>query len=147
VKQFRFQEKNRGRIEERQLSVYTDLRGISSDWKGLKSIIQVERTRKIKGKESHQTAYFISSLPATIPARVLLEGIRNHWKIESYHYIKDVTFKEDQSRVVTRHAPENISIVRTIVINILRNQSEKNIAKSIRTIAHRVKKIWKLILE
>ena len=113
----------------------------------MKSIIRVDRYCNRKGKESHEASYFISSLPPSLAIEEFYQGIRNHWLIESYHYLKDVTFKEDRSRVVTGNAPPNISILKTIVINILRRQKEENIAKSIRMIAHKVRNLWLLILE
>jgi predicted transposase YbfD/YdcC len=63
--------------------------------------------------------YFISSLPPN--AKVMAEAIRSHWAIEnSLHWVLDVTMGEDLSRVRKDHAPENMAIVRHIVLNLLR---------------------------
>jgi len=47
-------------------------------------------------------------------------GIRNHWSVESMHYVKDVTFREDASLIRTGNAPTNFSIIRNITMNVLK---------------------------
>lgn len=140
-------EPNKGREEVRKVTVYNDVEGIDAAWVGLRSIIQVERSRSYKGKKSQEVAYYISSLSPDIGAEKFFEGIRGHWRIESFHYIKDVTFKEDNSKVRKNNAPSNISVIRNIAINIFQRHKETSIAKSIRMMAHSVGKLMKLILE
>jgi predicted transposase YbfD/YdcC len=97
-------------------------------------------------KRTEETAYFISSLPAGTPASVFSQGIRGHWGIEnSLHYTKDVTFKEDASKVRTKQAPENISVIRNMAINIFRSAGYTNMAQAIRAVAHDVPKLWEMI--
>ena len=43
---------------------------------------------------------------------------RGHWGIESVHYVRDVTFGEDQSTVRTGHAPQNLATLRNLVIGL-----------------------------
>lgn len=140
-------EQKRGRIEKREIHVCDNLTGIPKTWQGVKSIIKLVRQCRVRGKTSQQVAYFISSLPKETDASIFLQGIRGHWGIESFHYIKDVIFKEDQSKLVKGNAPVNISIVRNIAINILRRKTQKSVVRHIRMIAHQVGRLFKLILE
>ncbi len=140
-------EKNRGRIEKRVASVYNNLEEISEDWEGLKTIIKIERSITSKKKTTKETAYFISSLPESIPANIFNKGIRSHWSIEnSLHYVKDKTLEEDDSKIRTKNAPQNISIIRNIIINIFRKNRFQNIAQAIRLVSNDIYKIWRLIL-
>lgn len=99
------------------------MEGISSEWEGLQSIVRVTRKVKFKKQISQEVGYFISSLPATTSAKKFGEGIRCHWNIESFHYIKDVTFEEDKWKVCKKNAPVNYSLVRNLAINIFRKNN------------------------
>jgi predicted transposase YbfD/YdcC len=140
------EEKNRGRNEERTCSIYENLEGIDIEkWVGLKSVIKVERKVTIKEKETFETAYFISSLPATTLAKELNEGIRGHWSIESFHYIKDVTFGEDAWKVKKKNAAANYSLIRNISINIFRNNGLHRIREAIEKCANNVPFMLRLL--
>lgn len=126
------------------------------EWEEWKSIIVVKRTRYIGSianfsAESHlpqETSYFISSLPVTTAAKTFNVGIRSHWSIEnSLHYVKDVTLKEDASRIRTKQAPENVSLLKDMALNIFRKQGYANIAQAIRLVCHNVPLLWKMISE
>jgi predicted transposase YbfD/YdcC len=84
--------------------------------------------------------------PAATSARVFAEGIRNHWKIENcLHYPKDVTFREDASKVRTGQAPENTSLIRNIAINLFRGKGYENMAQAIRMVGHDVPTLWGIV--
>lgn len=121
VEQYEDHDKGHGRIERRICYVADDLNwlGQRSDWCDLKTIAMVE-SQVIVGNESiTEQRYFISSLPPN--AKEMAEAIRSHWAIEnSLHWVLDVTMGEDLSRVRKDHAPENMAIVRHIVLNLLR---------------------------
>lgn len=91
-------------------------------WPTIRSIIAVERHRTIDGKGSVETSYYVSSLS---PKHKLLgHYIRQHWRIEnSQHYILDVVFGEDASRIAMEDAVEHMGLFRRFVLNILK-QSE-----------------------
>lgn len=135
------------------MSVYDDVSGLDPEWIGVKSLIAVERKttyidtkRKLK-KTRQELSYYISSLSATRPASEFSTGIRGHWGIESMHYIKDTTFKEDSSKVRRGFGPKNLSLVRSMVINILRKSEEDSIVGGIRKIAHNIPVLAELVLE
>lgn len=90
-------------------------------WQSIQSIIEVKREILHKGKLSKETAYFISDLKPETGAKYFYEGIRSHWQIETFHYIKDKTFLEDAWKVKTKNAPANYSLIRNLVINIFRH--------------------------
>jgi len=114
---------------------------------GLKSIIRISRKIKKKNKETEEIAYFISSLLPTTQAKTFNIGVRSHWSIEnSLHYTKDKTFKEDESKIRTGNAPENISVFRNIVLNIFRHHGWTNMAQAIRLVSNDVDELWNLIL-
>lgn len=94
-----------------------------------------------------ETAYFISSLPITTKAKIFYQGIRSHWSIEnSLHYIKDKTFQEDQGKIKSKAAPENLSLLTNMVINIFRKHNFPNIAQAIRLVSHDIPRLWQMII-
>lgn len=126
---------NRGRTELRRVSVSDCIETISEDWAGLKQVISVHRIVKEKGRTREEFAYFISSRQSN--AFFYSQGIRLHWEIgNSLHYVKDVTFEEDASKIRTSHAPQNISTIKNIAINILRKNKYENMAQAMRLVSH-----------
>lgn len=119
---------NKGRTELRSVSVSENIEGISDQWIGLNQLISIQRIINTKGKKTEETAYFISSKQSN--AFAYNEGIRLHWAIEnSLHYVKDVTLKEDASKIRTGNAPQNISTIKNISMNILRTNEYDNMAQ------------------
>jgi len=138
-------ELNKGRLERREVFVSNNLTGIAKDWKGIKQIIKVKRWTKRKQKESFETAYFISS--KEYPATIYSYGIRGHWGIENgLHWVKDVTFKEDASKIRTCQAPQNISIFRNLAINLFRGNGYHNMAEAIRLNCNHITQLCQMIL-
>jgi predicted transposase YbfD/YdcC len=88
-------------------------------WPGLRSIVQIESTRRVDDAVSTEHRYYLASLPAD--AARLAHVIRSHWGIENrLHWVLDVAFREDHNRVRTHHAPENLAILRHFALNLLR---------------------------
>jgi len=110
-----------GRIEQRtytQLPV-NDWLEQRKGWANFNSIIEVVRQRFIGEKSSEETAYYISSL-AVAPEQAA-KSIRQHWGIEnSAHWVLDMTFKEDESRIRRGDAPENMATFRRFAMNLAR---------------------------
>jgi predicted transposase YbfD/YdcC len=119
---------------------------LRSGWAGLQCFVQVHRSVRQKDRLTEEMAYFISSLPATTPAAVFGAGIRGHWRIENtLHYVKDVTMKEDASKTRTKNAPQNISLMKNLALNLLRQAGYTNIAQAIRLVANDIPKIWEMV--
>lgn len=138
-------EKNRGRLEKRESEVYNEGLDLKHEWFDLRRIIKVKRTVKNKGRISEETAYFITNLDEE--ASFFNKGIRGHWKIEnSLHYIKDVVLNEDRSRIRTGMAPQNMSLLRTFVINIFRNKGYSCIKQAIRLHSGNIRLMLSLLI-
>jgi predicted transposase YbfD/YdcC len=137
---------NRGRIETRQVSVHKECLDLCYyGWTNVKNIIKVKRNVQYKtGKTSEETAYFITNLEEN--ATYFNKNIREHWKIEnSLHYIKDVVFKEDKQKIRTQQAPQNMSLLITLVINVFRQNGQEKITQSIRQLTGNIIKTIKLL--
>jgi predicted transposase YbfD/YdcC len=113
-------ETNRGRAERREyyaLPAPTTLPGFA-DWANLVTIVMVIRFTLVKGRETSEVSFFLSSLPPKVKA--LAQLIRQHWSIESQlHWVLDVTFTEDASRIRKQHAPQTSGMLRRLAVSIL----------------------------
>lgn len=120
--------KDHGRIEIRECwaSDAPDMIAYINDykvWKGLQSIVRLHSERHFPqmGRVEQETRYFISSLPAN--AKHLLATVRTHWQVEnSLHWVLDMAFREDESRVRKDHAPENFAVIRQFALNLLKRE-------------------------
>lgn len=118
-------EKGHGRIETRQCwaisgSGLSYIRGLC-EWKNLNSVVMVKAERRIGDSVSVESRYYISSLKGD--ARRLLRAIRGHWGIEnSLHWVLDIAFREDESRVRKDNSPENLAVLRHITLNLLKQE-------------------------
>jgi len=120
---FEFKEEGKGRQEIRRVYTATELGLLDRykpDWKGLSCVICIESETTIKGKVSKERRYYISSLVTTPQEIGLL--IRGHWGIESAHWILDVAFREDNQSARAGHIAENLSLIRRMSLNCLKNE-------------------------
>jgi len=121
--------KGHGRIEIRQCWTVADPLAFEhirhyDGWVDLQSIARVQRERRIGDKVEQETAFYISSLPAN--AQQLLHASRVHWSVEnSLHWVLDVVFREDESRIRQHNAPQNMAVLRHIALNILKRHPSK----------------------
>lgn len=137
-------ERTRDRCTQRTTSVFEELSGISSTWLGLRTLVKVEHTGTRRGKPYQHTAYYISSLRAQ--ATVFAQGIRGHWRIENcLHWVKDVVFQEDCSAITQGNAPANFSIIRSFVVNLLRNNGYQSLTTAMRLLANDLEKLCALL--
>lgn len=109
-----------GRIETRTcfISGQVDWLIQKEKWKSLRSIAMIEERREVGEKVSLEKRFFISSLPAN--AQKLASAVRAHWGVENcLHWTLDLVINEDASRIRKDNAPENMALVRHIVLNML----------------------------
>jgi predicted transposase YbfD/YdcC len=120
--------KAHGRIETRTLQATSSLTAyLSPAWPGLAQVCRITRRRVIRGQESVETVYAITSLTADqADATRLLALSRDHWSIENrLHYVRDVTCREDQCRTRARAAPQVLAALRNTVLTVIRRSGRK----------------------
>ena len=132
---YQTEEKNGGRYEKRSCVALEKVDWFEerSEWEGLKSIVMIERRRENvqSNKITQERHYYITSLEAN--AKQILEGNRKHWEIEnSLHWVLDVTYREDDSRIRKDHAPENFSTLRKWSLNLIKQNKGKLSVKGAR---------------
>lgn len=96
----------------------------------MKTLIKVERQITTKDKVTQEIAYFISSLPKTTEAKVFNQGIRLHWSVEAFHFIKDTVFNEDKFLCKKGSSAENLSLLRNFIINTFRKNGLNKIQEA-----------------
>jgi predicted transposase YbfD/YdcC len=113
-----------GRFEARRCWATSDLGWLSGreEWEGLRSVVFVESERFVGESLSVEERYYLSSLPAD--PRLLNEAARSHWGVEnSLHWVLDVTFDEDRSRIRKENAPENFGLLRRLALCLLKRDT------------------------
>lgn len=114
-------DKEHGRIEERtcwQVGVAAERFSEGHLWRDLRSVAMIEATREAGDKVSQEVRYYLSSLE--VNAERMNDIIRGHWSIEnSCHWILDLVFREDDSRVRAGHAAQNLALVRKLALSML----------------------------
>jgi predicted transposase YbfD/YdcC len=115
-----------GRIEIRRYYQSDDLAWFEDmdKWEGLRSVGVVESVRKIGDEVTTERRYFLSSLPLDV--ETMARAIRGHWGIENkLHWVLDVCFREDYSRIRSGHAAEDLASLRRLALNLLKKEKTK----------------------
>jgi predicted transposase YbfD/YdcC len=82
--------------------------------------VRIESKREIKGHTTTAIRYYITSSPPS--AQKLLHASRSHWRIENeVHWVLDVSFNDDHSRIRKGHAPQNIAFMKSAALNLLKS--------------------------
>ena len=93
---------------------FTDLQ----KWPSIKTIVEIESTRTINDKTTTCKRYYVSS--SELAAQEALVTIRKHWSIENkLHWMLDIAFREDESRVRKGNAPQNLASAVKVAFNVL----------------------------
>ena len=128
--------KGHGRIEERSVSVTREVAWLSGEkhypgelrLPAIACLIRVRRRTEMKDRCRTETMFYISS--ANLTAKRACDAVRNHWKIEnSLHWVLDVVFKDDQSRLRKGHGARNMAVIRHFAINLVRAIADKKTIK------------------
>ena len=125
--------KGHGRLEIRECWVFepaawSDYFRTLDKWAGLQSVVMIRSQRQEGEKATSETRYFITSLAAQ--AAKILQAARHHWGIENeLHWVFDVAFNEDQSRVRQGYAAENLAVIRHLVLNLLSQEQSHKVGK------------------
>jgi predicted transposase YbfD/YdcC len=120
-------DKDHGRIEIRQAWTISDAETIaalrnSERFVGLRTVMKVRLERRVDEEVSIEHHYYIASSRAGAPT--LLAAKRAHWQIEnSVHWILDIAFREDDSRLHKDHGPQNFALLRRIALNLLKQET------------------------
>jgi predicted transposase YbfD/YdcC len=125
-------DKGHGRIEQRTVTVAREVDWLDGDRRfpgefrlpGVATIVRVASRAELKDRCRFETRYYVSS--ATLSAPRAAAAARGHWAIEnSLHWVLDVTFGDDQSRVRKGHGANNMAVVRHFAINLARTAKDK----------------------
>lgn len=124
-------EKSRGRIESRHYTIMPipdSLKAVTNKWSQATSVGRVVREVERGDKHTTETSYYICSVEAKVG--VFSQSVRSHWTIEnSLHWVMDVVFGEDRSRLRKNHVAENVSFLRRFVITLLKRDTSKSSLK------------------
>jgi len=123
-------EKNGSRIEKRVCYKIKDVSWLSmyAEWVGLKSVFAVKRTTITKEATTEETNYYITSL--NDEPQKLLNIVREHWKIESMHWMLDVVFSEDECRILSKNGQKTLNIFRKFALLLHKQYMANNDVKS-----------------
>ena len=135
-------DKGHGRIEERRMAVLRETGWLAGERRfpgelrlpGAACLIRTETRVETRGATRTETRYFISS--RTLTATDAATAVREHWAIENrLHWVLDVTFADDQSRLRKGHGARNMATVRHFALNLVRTTADKRSIKSRRKLA------------
>jgi predicted transposase YbfD/YdcC len=107
-----------GRHEERYVTVVYDPDGLPSEWPDVAAVVQVNRERERGGQRTVTSHYYITSHDGT--AADFSRWVRGHWDIENgLHWVLDVVFREDRSRIRAANAGANLAMIRRVAVSLL----------------------------
>lgn len=120
-----------GRIETRtcqQLLIDKRWLGAACRWVGLKSIVKIKSQvhKKSTGKDTEETRWYISSLD--LDTEQALKAVRSHWQVESMHWMLDMTFREDESRIRKHQGPLVFNVMRKIAMALFKQDETKSVS-------------------
>lgn len=124
LKKYSYEEHEHGRHVYRTVEVCNDVSWIETvrEWKRLSSIVCVTRKGEREGRQTEETAYYISS--REWEADEVAKHIQGHWTIENnLHWSLDAAFNEDSSKIHLGYSAENLSVIRKIAQKLLKAET------------------------
>ncbi len=132
-------DRHRGRVEHRSIRVTSEMNAyLHATWSHIHQVAQLVRTVTSKKGTTVEIVYLITNLSAlqASPER-LLAIVRGHWSIENgSHYVRDVIFGEDRSRLRSGDAPQVLATLRNLAITLIHRTGTSQIAATRRTFSH-----------
>lgn len=124
-------DKKHGRIEVRHCwtIAYSSLDGClrgADKWRGLTTLVKIRAERYVGDKHSVENRYFIASYQDS--AMHILHHTRDHWQVENaLHWVLDIAFREDESRIRKGNGPQNFAVLRHIALNLLKQNLDSKL--------------------
>jgi predicted transposase YbfD/YdcC len=113
-----------GRHEERYVAVIVAPEGLPAVWPDAAAVVLVNREREVGGQRTCTSHYYLTSYAGS--AAEMAGFVRGHWGIENgLHWVLDVVFREDASRVRAGRAGENLAAIRRVAVSLLRRAPGK----------------------
>ena len=123
-------EKSHGRIENRECYISTNIDWMSQkkEWDGLSGIgMIVSHVQTVRKDETEHAVHYVLYSKSDMTAAQVLAAKRRHWSVENnLHWVLDVEFGEDSSRMRIQNAAENVNIARHLVLNLLKSEKSFN---------------------
>lgn len=113
-----------GRHEERDVAVVYDPSGLPAGWPDVAAVVLINRVREVGGERACTSHYYLTSHAGT--AAEIAGFVRGHWEIENgLHWVLDVVFREDRSRIRAANAGANLAMIRRVAAALLRRAPGK----------------------
>jgi predicted transposase YbfD/YdcC len=126
----REEDKDHGRHEIRHyhvIPVPAELLEKHSEWSALRTLgMVISERQEGDAAMTHEVRFFLSSLRPKV--KTFAKAVRGHWGIETtLHWVLDISFREDDSRLRKGHGPENLALIRRLAVSLLHRENTANV--------------------